>query len=269
MENCNLCNSIDTVEISVLLEKPALETDYKIPTSEYYRKIMHCNSCDVYFNSYKQGLISDDFYEGFYNSSIDSGIMEERFNRIISLGFDQSDNKQRVRRIYDFVQSYGRNIERLLDVGTGTGVFVFEASKYFKSVYCVDPDKKSIEFVNKRINVQESWVGTLNTIPDSYKFDLITYNKVLEHVKNPIELLAQTGKYLEEEGIIYVELPFAEELIKENKQKERAEFFIEHYTTFTYESFEYLAENSGFKILLMVDLIEPSGKHSIYAFLQK
>jgi len=227
MENCNLCNSTDTVEISVLLEKPALETDYRIPPSEYNRRIMFCNSCGVYFNCYKEGLISEDFYEGFYNDSIDSGKIEERFNRVIKLSFGQSDNKQRIRRIYDFVQTHGFNVERVLDVGTGTGVFVYEASRCFKFVYCVDPDKKSIEIVNKKVNVQQSWVGTLNDIPSTFTFDLITYNKVLEHVKHPIELLKQTGNYLAERGIVYVELPYAEDLIKEDKQKERAEFFIE------------------------------------------
>lgn len=110
-------------------------------------------------------------------------------------------------------------------------------------------------------------MGTLNDIPSTFTFDLITYNKVLEHVKHPIELLKQTGNYLAERGIVYVELPYAEDLIKEDKQKERAEFFIEHYTTFTYKAFKYLAKHSGYKIIEMNHIVDPSGKHSIYAFL--
>ena len=39
------------------------------------------------------------------------------------------------------------------------------------------------------------------------KFDLISFNKVLEHVKNPIMLLKSSKRFLNENGIVYIEVP--------------------------------------------------------------
>ena len=42
---------------------------------------------------------------------------------------------------------------------------------------------------------------------NSKKFDLISFNKVLEHVKNPIMLLKSSKRFLNENGIVYIEVP--------------------------------------------------------------
>ena len=47
---------------------------------------------------------------------------------------------------------------------------------------------------------------------------------------------------------------------------ERAEFFIEHYTTFPHDAFRYLLEEAGYQIQLQKDILEPSGKETIYGF---
>ena len=39
------------------------------------------------------------------------------------------------------------------------------------------------------------------------KFDLISFNKVLEHLKNPIMLLKSSKRFLNKNGIVYIEVP--------------------------------------------------------------
>ena len=39
------------------------------------------------------------------------------------------------------------------------------------------------------------------------KFDIITLNKVIEHVKNPKALIAKSIKNLKNNGVIYIEVP--------------------------------------------------------------
>jgi 2-polyprenyl-3-methyl-5-hydroxy-6-metoxy-1,4-benzoquinol methylase len=267
---CNLCGSVDKSKIiSEVHSKPELETDYGITPDNYFRKICQCQECSAYFNSYPSNLLPEAFYSGFYNSSIDSGKLIERFNRITSLSFEQSDNKQRVKRITDFLEKseeYHLNTMELLDVGTGTGVFLHEMKKYIKNIFCVDPDPHSVELVKELISVNNSWVGSVENIPRSYNFDLLSFNKVLEHVESPTELLENSIKYLKENGVVYIELPYSDLIISEGKEKVRAEFFIEHLVIYNHSSLNYLIEKTGLVSVYTDVIVEPSGKHTIFAF---
>lgn len=267
---CNLCGSIDeSMVVSEVKAKPALETDYGISEKNYFRRICLCKKCSAYYNSYAPDLLPADFYNGFYNSSIDSGELVKRFNRIVNLPFEQSDNKYRVKRITDFLTDLeGISLDsiELLDVGTGTGVFLHEAKKFIRSVNCVDPDPHSIELVKKLISVSNAWVGSVEDIPDRYSFDFISFNKVLEHVPEPVNLLKNSILHLNNNGIIYIELPYSEIIIVEGKQIERAEFFVEHLVIYNHSSLAYLIKSAGMKSVFTNVVIEPSGKHSIFAF---
>jgi len=169
---CNLCGSIDKSErISDVSSKPELETDYGIDPEKYFRIIYQCLECSAYFNHYSPILLPESFYSGFYNSSIDSGKLIERFNRITSLSFEESDNKQRVKRIVDFLntlEDFKLDAIDLLDVGTGTGVFLHEAKKFINNIYCVDPDPHSIKLVKELISVNNAWVGSVEIIPADF-----------------------------------------------------------------------------------------------------
>ncbi|MBK6263775.1 class I SAM-dependent methyltransferase [Marivirga sp. S37H4] len=267
---CNLCGSIDKSEkISEVRSKPDLETDYGIEKGKYFRIIYHCLECSAYFNHYSPTLLPESFYSGFYNSSIDSGKLIERFKRITSLSFEESDNKQRVKRIVEFLttsENFKLDAVDLLDVGTGTGVFLHEAKKFINNIYCVDPDPHSIKLVKELIAVNNAWVGSVENIPTDFNFDFISFNKVLEHVEDPINLLKNAVSHLKENGVIYIELPYSDFIISEEKQKVRAEFFIEHLVIYNRNSLEYLIKKAGLFNLHMDVIIEPSGKHSIFAF---
>ena len=52
------------------------------------------------------------------------------------------------------------------------------------------------------------------------KFNIITLNKVLEHVKNPIEILKNTHFWLLEKGFVYIELPDGEAAICDGPERE-------------------------------------------------
>lgn len=268
---CNLCGGGESRLVSKLGSRPDRETFYFIPDAKYEREIRQCRICNAYFNFYDFSLLSNDFYSGFYNAAIENGKLADRFNRIISLPYEKSDNKQRVTRIASFIDITGRRLPgfRILDVGTGTGVFVYEAKKQFDNVFCVDPDPGSIDLVRQQTEISGSWVGTITNVPSTEKFDLITYNKVLEHVPDPVSLLSLSINYLEANGVIYVELPYADLIIEQGIQERSAEFFIEHLVVYNFESFEFLLSKAGLKPLRMDFVIEPSGKNTIFSFAER
>lgn len=263
---CNLCGGEDNVLLAVLNDKPEGETSYLKEDTPYYREIRECQKCGVFFNCHEYDLFNQSFYEGDYNSAIDSAGLERRFNKIINLPGQESDNKGRVKRISGFLDENGIDKSAyVLDVGSGTGVFPYEMASLGYKVSAVDPDPVSVKHMEKTLSLENTWQGSINDIP-LLKFNLITFNKVLEHVQDPFELIKGAVSRLDENGIIYIELPYGKILAQDGLAPQRAEFFIEHFTTFTETAFKYLANRAELKCLKMDNLIDPSGKHTIYGF---
>lgn len=272
---CHLCGSKANDLISKLEAKPEGETRYLPEGMNYYREIRHCGQCGVYFNAHDYPLFGEELYAGNYNAAIaedpalSQGKLQKRFERIINLPEDSSDNKLRVGRIMDYINlamSQDKSQLKALDVGSGTGVFPYELSKHLPKCSAVDPDGQSVELMRKNIELDNLWHGSLAQVPDEEKFDLISFNKVLEHVEDPISMLKNAKGHLSKGGVVYIELPFGEGIRDRNQQGQRAEFFIEHFCAYTYEALTYLIREAGLELQFQKDIIEPSGKETIYAF---
>jgi 2-polyprenyl-3-methyl-5-hydroxy-6-metoxy-1,4-benzoquinol methylase len=96
------------------------------------------------------------------------------------------------------------------------------------------------------------------------RFDLIAFNKVLEHVPEPVAMLRKGARYLEPGGFVHVELPDAEGAAREGFGRE--EFFIEHLHIFTAASFSLLVERAGFRLAALEQVREPSSKCTLRGF---
>ncbi len=265
--NCYLCGKNNSSILEKVDKKPVGETDYGITQDDYYREICECHHCGVYFNKH-DNLIPDDFYQGQYNDAIVQGNLERRYHKIIQFPYTQSDNKNRVLRIVEYLYKQDKAPAKMkvLDVGSGTGVFLHELNKFGFKVHCLDPDKASTKHALNTIGVEGAFTGPIEDYPIGQQFDLITFNKVLEHVTNPIEILKYTQKLLAPDGILYVELPDGSIPKKENNLINRSEFFLDHYTTFNKKAFKYLIESAGFQINQIQQIVDPSGKYTILGF---
>lgn len=106
----------------------------------------------------------------------------------------------------------------------------------------------------------------LKSTPPSY-YDVRTFNKVLEHVSNPVALLRRAGLFLNPGGAVYVELLDGENA--EPMGSGREEFFIDHLHVFSFPSASLLAARAGFSAVTMERLQEPSTKCTIRAIATK
>jgi len=267
---CHLCKSKESIKLLTVNKRPEGETDYKISKKDYYREVHECKNCGVFFNARQDGLIPEDFYKGQYNAAIEMGTLDKRFNKIINFPFKNSDNKNRVLRIVSFLYQNDREIMRMnvLDVGSGTCVFLHEMKKFGFNTYSIDPDPNSTKHSLETVKVNKAYCGTLDSINFELKFDVITFNKVLEHVKNPIHILNKAKSLLAKNGIIYIELPDGEQIARENHILNRSEFFIDHNTTFNPKSYKYLIQNAGLNCYNIQQIEDPSGKRTIFGFSQ-
>ena len=162
--------------------KPKKEKDFNIE-GKYHRSFYQCDLCNhicAYHGFKTNNLYDEDYLNLTYKDM--SGI-SKRFNQIISLPISKSDNKNRAQRVDKFL---GKKFN-ILDVGCGTGVFLYEMKKKGHNVKGLDLDKRYANFLlGKKIKV---FVKELNKITTKKKFNLITFNKVLEHIQDPLQQL--------------------------------------------------------------------------------
>ena len=210
-----------------------------------------------------------DLYTGAYVDSNyrDAKGLRESFEKIIALPSHRSDNAGRIKKINSFVQE--RSCKRLpytlLDVGSGLGVFPFGMKEAGWTCTAVDPDSRSIRHI-QGLGIQARHANFMN-LPKDDRYSLITFNKVLEHVANPTEMLRKGRCHLTPGGLAYIEVPDGE--MAELEGSNREEFFIDHQHVFSFTSVAMMADQAGFSTLQMQRLQEPSGKYTIRTFLAK
>jgi 2-polyprenyl-3-methyl-5-hydroxy-6-metoxy-1,4-benzoquinol methylase len=212
------------------------------------------------------------FYEADYVSSTygDEAGINRTFQRITSLPPEKSDNYGRVHRLLEFAAGHFTppgGVNRgytILDVGSGLGVFLHRMKAHGWEGTALDADPRLINHAREVVGVK-TVLGDFMTVAGLGRFEVITFNKVLEHLKDPVAMLAKSAAHLVKGGLVYVEVPDGEEAIREGGERE--EFFIEHHHVFSMASLALLATRAGFRARLLERLQEPSTKYTLRAFL--
>tara|TARA_B100000787_G_C16189443_1_gene296542 strand:+ start:1484 stop:2404 length:921 start_codon:yes stop_codon:yes gene_type:complete len=135
----------------------------------------------------------------------------------------------------------------ILDFGCGRGDFIKLSKKISKRSVGLEINKKNRDYLN---NIGVQCVNTLTELNDD-KFDLITLNHVFEHLNDPINILVELQKHLNDDGIIIIEVPHARDLLLETFNLESFKnftFWSEHLILHTRKSLERFATNSGLKL---------------------
>lgn len=265
---CLLCGSTKWRLLAELRVKPRWETDFGIPADSYYREILRCEICGVCISQHD--MLPTDVYSQQYNKATYHNDLEKQFLRIMNLPEEKSDNKQRVARVLAFVNDHMGKQDRLkvLDVGSGLCVFLAEMKKHEFYCECLDPDPRATEHALANANVDKAVTCSFDGYQTDIVFDLITFNKVLEHVTNPVHMLNHARAFLGRKGVVYVELPDSEGALVNGSINEREEFYVEHHVIFDIRSTERLAASAGYSVLSIKQMHEPSDKYTVSAFLE-
>ncbi len=267
---CPQCNAGEWDTVFVYMAPPAGETPFLgLTKQDYRRSVLRCRNCGHFLADLSADL--SDFYRSAYlDATYRGGDLLSAYDRIMSLPLTQSDNYHRVVRITKFMAEHSRWQRRrnkqqsVLDVGSGLCVFLARMKQEGWSCMALDLDLRAVEHAQK--NVQVSAVcADFSTYEALDRYDLITFNRVLEHVADPVVMLARCKNMLEREGVVYIEVPDGELAAAEGPDRE--EFFIEHLHVFSVPSLSLLAFRAGFNVLEIKRIREPSGKFTLYAFL--
>ncbi len=267
-KKCPLCLAADFEPIHHYAEPPSGETRFPL-TEAYRRDLYRCRGCGHFFSATPidlQRLYEQDYVSATY----DGQGLRAAFERITGLPADRSDNAGRLRAVDTFATAWmaservsgGR---RLLDVGSGLCVFAYGMRRLGWECTALDPDERAARHAREVAQVEAVHADFVRWRPTGQPFALVSFNKVLEHVVDPIAMLAHARECLVRRGLVYAELPDGEAAIAEGPGRE--EFFIEHHHAFSLRSIALLAERAGFQTLQTERLREPSRKFTLRAFL--
>ncbi|OVE76895.1 hypothetical protein BVX98_04305 [bacterium F11] len=250
-------------------EPPVGEIKFKFSSSnKYERKITRCGTCGHFLSKHDMDmsqLYSDDYVNSTYGQD---GIIKA-FNRINSLDPKKSDNVGRVDRILRFADTHFQekaDKPSVLDVGSGLCVFLNRIKLAGWNCVALDPDQRATKHAEEVVGIK-AVCGDFLTVDKLEKYDVITFNKVLEHVREPIVFLEKAMEHLNMGGFIYLELPDGEGASKEGYGRE--EFFIDHHHIFSSASLCILATQAGLTVKELETLKEPSTKYTLRSFLVK
>ena len=96
------------------------------------------------------------FYRGEYSNSTYGKKWNNIFERIINLPKSKSDNEKR----FNYFKKksgiiFGKNYKpKLLDVGSGIGVFPWRAKNEGWDIIALDPDKNHSDHIKRKVNIE-------------------------------------------------------------------------------------------------------------------
>lgn len=154
------------------------------------------------------------------------------------------------------------------DFGCGAGGYLLEAAKVASKVYGVELESTMCDAIN-------SGGGGVKCFPSideaerelTGKVDVITMWHVLEHLQDPIASLHRLKKLLAPHGVIYIEVPNAEDaLLSLYQNSSFADFTYWECHLFLYnnETLKKLIEQAGMKIVFQTQIQRYSLANHLY-----
>lgn len=243
---------------------PVGETVFDLQGQKYCRSYWRCGICSHEFAQHDLDLSS--LYGGAYVNQTYGDRMLTTFERIVTLPHERSDNTGRVQRIIDFAAAHFPSgvSPTLLDIGAGLGVFPYAMRQAGWACTALDPDPRAGRHLVEVVGVHAIAGDFFSVDPAELgRFDVITLNKVIEHVEDPVAMLARAAGMLLPRGFLYVEVP---DVAAAKEGAGREEYFIEHHHVFSPASLALCGERASLSLLALESLREPSGKYTLRSF---
>lgn len=145
----------------------------------------------------------------YYKS--DTYISHTDARRSLSDYLYQLVKKYTIRNKVKLINSFRTPHKSLLDIGCGTGDFLFEAQRASWQILGVEPDTDARKLANQKINQSSLILASIeDVLKNSTKkrtFDVITLWHVLEHVSHLETYIQKLKDLLSENGFLIIAVP--------------------------------------------------------------
>jgi 2-polyprenyl-3-methyl-5-hydroxy-6-metoxy-1,4-benzoquinol methylase len=234
--NCPNCEQDDFIvlfdsNMGEIDFQKGIETVYTLPGGKYGRHVQ-CRNCRlIYVNPIeKAGKINEDYSK----RKSDEDIIVQR-SRLHA-------TRSQVR----LIQRYDSGTS-LLDIGSGEGFFLFNASKAGYITKGIELCQDAAEYAKKEFGVDIE-VGAFEglQLPESC-FDVVTLWTVLEHVPHPLTTLKKAHRILKPGGLLAISTPDIGSPLARILGKKWWEIRRLHVNQFTTKTLTEIVKNAGFK----------------------
>ena len=169
-----------------------------------------CKNCKLYVTGVSQKEL-DEKIEHYYDEDFwkkdQKEILESDFTDSLSIGRIRIWRSQK-----KYCKEILKNSKTILEIGSGHGEAIYNFDKIGYKVLGIEPDKKNVISINKKLKNSECIVEKAETFSFDKKFDIIWLNHVFEHLSKPIEFLKKLRSFLNENGFIFIEVPSVEKV---------------------------------------------------------
>ena len=146
----------------------------------------------------------------------------------------------------------GKKVKRgmkILDVGSGSGQFLYEMKKLGLETYGLEPGNFN-KSEAKKDNLKIERNSLEKTKYKKNSFDIITLNHVLEHLNRPYEALSRVKGLLREDGILIIGIPNSRSLAHFIFGKNWYQLDTpRHLFNYSPKNIKYLLERAGLKVI--------------------
>lgn len=98
----------------------------------------------------------------------------------------------------------------VIDLGAGTGYLSLELAKHARVVFAIDQSQNMLEQIKARADRQNlsnvfTLISDVNSISfHSNQIDIVTMNMALHHIQDPVLIIREIHRLLNEEGIVVI-----------------------------------------------------------------
>ncbi len=249
--NCPICSVNDSTK---LYEQSFFNIE-KISFLEKYT-VAYCNHCGfIYADNIPKQSDFDKYYE-----SLSKYEYREKQGKVPL--FKQTANIGRVLHFDDII---GNKSKKILDIGCSTGAFLSTLLHYgYYNISGMDPSDYCVHIVRENLNIP-SYKGTLSNMHSlEHKFDAISMIEVLEHVVDLHTTMRNISSILNDEGVLFIEVPNATLFPLNVFHAPFQEFSAEHINYFSKNTLNTLMGLHGFELISCEEpVIEVSPSYSI------
>jgi 2-polyprenyl-3-methyl-5-hydroxy-6-metoxy-1,4-benzoquinol methylase len=230
IEKCYLCEG---TQISV-----HAETVFKAPNLI----VLKCSSCGLIFLSSHEH-INEDYYQ-------DSGMHQDDTD-LFEIESWLKDTERDDERRYQFLKMSLMN-KMVLDFGCGAGGFLLKAKNSAHVAEGIELESRlQPHFREHELSVFKNLDELRIAQKDSKKYDFLTLFHVLEHLKDPREILKELACFVKDDGEIIIEVPNGNDAlitIFDCKPFSDLIYRSYHLTVWTAETLSKLALQAGLSV---------------------
>ena len=158
------------------------------------------------------------------------------------------------KKIYKIVSKI-KSPKNVLEIGCGAGGILELFRDAGSQVLGLDFDDDFLDIArSNNINVKR---GSTELLDENDKFDLIILSHVLEHIVEPAEFLKEVVRFLNDDGLLYIEVPSVDGVVEGGYHFDLLNYFQNAHTIhFTTKTLEMMCKSVGLRPLYQTNFIE-------------